>query len=113
MVRSKKLAGLALAAGLAIGGLTASTAAAAPPSCGGSGSMTTLTGTLTDGATYLIECPAGPWYGTLYLYSHGYVAPGQPNPAHDARDPVTHDWMLAHGYALAGSSYSTTGWAIQ
>ena len=40
MVRSRKIAGLALAAGLAIGGLTASTAstaAAASSSCGGSG----------------------------------------------------------------------------
>jgi pimeloyl-ACP methyl ester carboxylesterase len=114
MVRSKKLAGLALAAGLAIGGLTASTAAASAPSCGGSGTATTFNGTLPDGATYLIQCPAGAWNGTLYLYSHGYVVPGaSSNPAQDAGDPVTGGWMLGHGYALAGSSYSTTGWAIE
>jgi len=113
MVRSKKLAGLALAAGLTIGGLTASTAAAsAPSSCGGSGSVTALNGKLSDRATYLIQCPAGAWNGTLYLYSHGYVVPGAANPAQDVGDPVTGAWMLAHGYALAGSSYSTTGWAI-
>ena len=85
MVRSKKLAGLALAVGLAIGGVTASTAIASPSSCGGSGQITTFNGKLSDGATYLIECPAGGWNGTLYLYSHGYVNPGsKTNPAQDA-----------------------------
>lgn len=71
----------------------------------------TLTG-IIDGASYLIEVPAS-WNGTLVLYSHGYVAPGQPNPATDVGDPVTRGWLLAHGYALAGSSYSATGWALQ
>jgi hypothetical protein len=51
MARSRKLAGLALAASLAIGGLTASTAAASTSSCGGSGTMSTVNGTLPDGAT--------------------------------------------------------------
>jgi pimeloyl-ACP methyl ester carboxylesterase len=96
MVRSKKIAGLVLAAGLAAGGLTAGAAGAASASsssCGGSGSVTTVN-------------------GTLYLYSHGYVAPGSANPAQDVGDPVTAAWMLGHGYALAGSSYASTGWAI-
>jgi pimeloyl-ACP methyl ester carboxylesterase len=75
--------------------------------------VTSQTGALADGATYKIECPAGPWNGTLFLYSHGYVVPGSPNPAQDAGDPVTAGWLLGHGYALAGSSYATTGWAIQ
>ncbi|MGH3174954.1 MAG: hypothetical protein ACRDPF_13950, partial [Streptosporangiaceae bacterium] len=118
MVRSRKIAGLVLAAGLAAGGLTAGAAGAASASssgCGGSGSVTTVNGTLADGATYMLECPAGAWNGTLYLYSHGYVppVPGASNPAQDVGDPVTGAWMLAHGYALAGSSYATTGWAIQ
>ena len=71
-----------------------------------------LNGTLADGATYKIEVPAN-WNCTLFLYSHGYVAPGQSNPATDVGDPITGAWLLGHGYALAGSSYSTTGWAIQ
>ena len=115
MVRSKKIAGLVLAAGLAAGGLTAGAAGAASASsssCGGSGSVTTVNGTLADGATYLLQCPPGAWNGTLYLYSHGYVAPGSANPAQDVGDPVTAAWMLGHGYALAGSSYASTGWAI-
>jgi pimeloyl-ACP methyl ester carboxylesterase len=71
-------------------------------------------GTLPDGATFLIEVPAN-WNGTLFLYSHGYVVPGTANPAQDfaINDPATRFFMLASGFALAGSSYATTGWAIQ
>ena len=115
MVRSRKLAGITIAAGLIISGLAvgANQASASAPSCGGSGSVSTVNGTLSDGAAYKIQCPAGAWNGTLYLYSHGYVVPGSANPAEDAGDPVTAAWMLGHGYALAGSSYASTGWAIQ
>ena len=74
-------------------------------------SVTTHSGTLADGATYLIEVPAN-WNGTLFLYSHGYVVPGSANPAQDVGDPFTRFFMLSSGYALAGSSYATTGWAI-
>jgi pimeloyl-ACP methyl ester carboxylesterase len=114
MVRLRKIAGIVLTTGLAVGGFTASTAgtASAASTCGGSGSVTTVNDKLPDGAAYMIQCPAGAWNGTLYLYSHGYVAPGSANPAQDAGDPVTAAWMLSHGYALAGSSYSSTGWAI-
>ena len=73
--------------------------------------ITTKTGTLADGAKYLIEVPPN-WNGTLFLYSHGYVVPGSPNPAQDVGDPVTRFFMLSAGFALAGSSYATTGWAI-
>ena len=73
--------------------------------------VTTYTGSI-DGASYLIQVPPD-WNGRLVLYSHGYVTPGSPNPAQDAGDPVTKGWLLAQGYALAGSSYSTTGWAVQ
>jgi pimeloyl-ACP methyl ester carboxylesterase len=111
--RIRRLAGATLAAGLMIGGLTASTASASPAACGGTGAAQTRTGTLGDGATYEIQCPAGAWNGTLFLYSHGYVVPGSANPAQDVGDPVTGAWLLGHGYALAGSSYSSTGWAIQ
>ena len=100
------------AAIVALGLLPASSALASAGTCGGSGTVTTVTGTLPDGATYKIQCPAGPWNGTLFLYSHGYVVPGGTNPAQDVGDPVTGAWMLGHGFALAGSSYAMTGWAI-
>src|SRR6266404_2546149 len=75
--------------------------------------VTTKTGTLADGATYLIEVPAN-WNGTLFLYSHGYVIPGDSNPARDVAkgDLATHFFKLSSGFVLAGSSYATTGWAI-
>ena len=73
--------------------------------------ITTKTGTLPDGATWVIQVPAN-WNRTLFLYSHGYVTPGSPNPATDVGDPATGAFMLSSGYALAGSSYATTGWAI-
>jgi|SRR5690348_9529654 len=75
-------------------------------------SVNVITGTLADGATYRIEVPSS-WNGTLLLYSHGYVTPGSPNPAHDAGDPATGAFLLGEGYALAGSSYATTGWALE
>jgi pimeloyl-ACP methyl ester carboxylesterase len=73
--------------------------------------VTTRTGSFSDGATYLIQVPNN-WNGTLFLYSHGYVTPGSPNPATDVGDPATGAFLLANGFALAGSSYATTGWAI-
>src|SRR5260370_27883335 len=71
----------------------------------------THAGTLPDGATFLIEVPS-PWNGTLLLYSHGYVIPGSLNPAQDVGDPATGAFLLSNRFALAGSSYAHTGWAI-
>jgi pimeloyl-ACP methyl ester carboxylesterase len=99
-----------LAVGL--GAATPSLASAGSGSGACATTARTLAGTLADGATYKIEVPAN-WNCTLFLYSHGYVAPGEPNPATDVGDPITGAWLLGHGYALAGSSYATTGWAIQ
>jgi len=79
--------------------------------CGSAAAQQQITGTLPDGATYLIEVPSN-WTGALLLYSHGYVAPGAPNPALDVSDPYTRAYTLAVGFALAGSSYASTGWAV-
>jgi pimeloyl-ACP methyl ester carboxylesterase len=118
MPRTRKFAGISIAAALMLAAAGAGLAATqgvakAQETCGGTGTVKTVTGTLADKATYEIQCPAGAWNGTLFLYSHGYVVPGASNPAQDSGDPVTQAWMLSQGYALAGSSYSTTGWAIQ
>ena len=98
-----------LAAWLGPIGIGPALSSASAPAAGG---FRLLTGRLPDGATYRIEVPAN-WNRTLLLYSHGYVAPGSSNPAQDVGDPVTGAWLLGHGYALGGSSYATTGWAIQ
>jgi pimeloyl-ACP methyl ester carboxylesterase len=88
---------------LLVAGVTPRATAASP---------TTYTGSFPDGATYLIQVPED-WNGTLVLYSHGIVLPGNPNPARDVGDPLTGQYLLGHGYALAGSSYAATGWAVQ
>jgi hypothetical protein len=77
------------------------------------------TGTI-DGAAYKIEVPPG-WNGTLLLYSHEYRLPNAPNPAIVAPEPTPdglidarlEPLLLSHGYALAGSAYTATGWAVE
>jgi pimeloyl-ACP methyl ester carboxylesterase len=82
-------------------------------SCINPSGTNTLQGTL-GGAYYTIQVPSN-WNGTLVLYSHGYVFATSPllNPAPDAGDPLTGAALLKQGYALAGSSYSQNGWALQ
>src|SRR5438270_9270105 len=99
-----------------LGGLTFTTtrvAHAATNSCITPGGTNVLQGNL-GGANYTISVPSN-WNGTLVLYSHGYVFPNQPllNPAPDAGDALTRAALLQQGYALAGSSYSQNGWALQ
>jgi uncharacterized tannase-like protein DUF6351 len=98
--------------GLVLLVLLLATAIGAVPVARAQAATTTWTGALADGATWQIRVPAD-WNGTLLLYSHGYRAPGSPNPAQDVSDPVTGGWLLDHGFALAGSSYASTGWAIK
>ncbi|MDN0194006.1 hypothetical protein [Streptomyces sp. S.PNR 29] len=80
-------------------------AAAATPTTGH------IEGRLPSGATYTMDVP-GAWNGTVLLYSHGYTPAGAPNPARDAPDDATKALLLDRGYALIGSSYATTGWAV-
>lgn len=68
-----------------------------------------LEGTLPSGATWRFELPAA-WNGTVLLYSHGY-ARGPANPARHHAGAERPE-LLARGYALIGSSYARTGWAV-
>ena len=81
-------------------------------SAGAQVGLTTHSGRVPDGATYLIEVPPN-WNGTLFLYSHGYTNAGGPNPAVNNFDLLVRLYLLSHGYAQAGSSYASEGWAIQ
>ncbi|MFF7053774.1 alpha/beta hydrolase family protein [Streptomyces griseorubiginosus] len=74
------------------------------------GTTTHVDGRLPSGATYLMDVPAS-WNGTVLLFSHGYTS-GPANPAQDAPDEATKSLLLQGGYALIGSSYATTGWAV-
>ena len=75
------------------------------------GTMDARTGNI-DGSNYLFEVPAN-WNGTLLLYSHGYRFTGSAMTPQDSSDSVTGGALLNQGFALAGSSYSQNGWALQ
>src|SRR5215469_9070379 len=68
---------LTLLSGLLV--TTTRVAHAASSSCINPTGTNVLQGTL-GGVSYVIAVPSN-WNGTLMLYSHGYVFPGQPNPA--------------------------------
>jgi pimeloyl-ACP methyl ester carboxylesterase len=114
------LALVVLISGLAVTGSQSARAASSNCAVNSQTGVNTCTGTFADGANYLIQVPAN-WNGTLALYSHGYVfsinpITLQPVPlvqAPDAGDPLTAAALLGAGYALAGSSYSQNGWALQ
>ncbi len=72
---------------------------------------TSLSGRI-GAAQYEIDVPSR-WAGDLLLFSHGYVAPGSPNGVQAAPTADSKTWLLGHGYAIAGSSYSSTGWALE
>ncbi|TMC54811.1 MAG: hypothetical protein E6J20_02455 [Chloroflexi bacterium] len=71
----------------------------------------TFTGTI-GAAAYRIDVPAH-WNGTLFLYSHGYVAPGSVGQAQAAPSAEASDWLHNNSYAAAGSAYSSSGWALE
>jgi pimeloyl-ACP methyl ester carboxylesterase len=84
--------------------------ALAPLAAGAADPARHIEGRLASGASYVFDVPAA-WNGRLLLFSHGY-ARGPDNPARNvARNEE--DALLAAGYALAGSSYAHTGWAIE
>lgn len=63
---------------------------------------------LASGAAWSAKVPAN-WNGTLLLWSRGY------SPVAGAPDVVPPQWreaLLARGYALAGSNYGASGWAL-
>ena len=89
---------------------TATAAPALPATATTTPATTRVEGTLPSGATYLMDVPTT-WNGTVLLFSHGYTS-GPANPAQDAPDDATKALLLQGGYALVGSSYATTGWAV-
>lgn len=91
---------------------TATPATAAPPTCTNP-AVTCYAGTAANGSTFKAEVPPD-WNGTLLLFSHGYVPFFLPNPpAENADNRAIADHLLAEGFALAGSSYASSGWAVE
>jgi pimeloyl-ACP methyl ester carboxylesterase len=102
--RLKLVGAAATACALLAVGLAASPAAAA----GGE-----YTGELPDGTDWRAVVPDD-WNGTMLLYSHGYQPSfaGPRAPATVAPNPETEQLLLEQGYALVGSTYEATGWAV-
>ena len=65
-----------------------------------------------NGAVFHIRVPEN-WNGTLLVYADGY-SPDLPDPPDAAfgGGPVE-DYLLAQGYALAGSAFKNAGWAVK
>jgi pimeloyl-ACP methyl ester carboxylesterase len=68
-----------------------------------------LEGEIGPGALYSLDQPAN-WNGDLVIYLHGYTPPTSP-VALPANGPIR-DRLLAAGYAVAASSYSSNGYAV-
>lgn len=101
------LLSLSLVAGCTVGASGGGSHASSP----GAHSSRTLTGSL-QGASYIIQVP-GSWNGVLLLYSHGGGALTPNAAAENTIDPVTSTYLLEHGFALAGSSFRSSGWFIE
>jgi dienelactone hydrolase len=68
-----------------------------------------FTGVL-NGAPYKIRVPES-WNGVLLLYAHWYyIAPPLDT---EAAPPGMEDFLLSHGYALAGSRFQGSGWQVK
>src|SRR5690348_544407 len=72
------------------------------------------TGSAQDGSTFEIAFPAQ-WNGNLVVYAHGIDDPQEPLvvPSLDSDFAPFRDGMTARGYAVASSSWSTTGYAVK
>lgn len=105
--RRARLAPIAIA--LATGALLAVALPGLPAAAATAG----YSGTLPDGTDWRAVVP-DEWNGTLLLYSHGYQPSfaGPRAPATVAPSDETEQLLLAQGYALVGSTYESTGWAV-
>jgi hypothetical protein len=66
-------------------------------------------GVRPNGAGYRVEVPTS-WNGMLVMYAHGYRGEGAELTVNN---PSIRDWLLAHGYAWAASSYSTNYYDVR
>ena len=88
-------------------------ALALAPAASGQARPISVTGVHPSGATYAIEVPRN-WNGTLLTFSPGYGQGAGPQhlPADLGGEPAARNWLLAHGYALAGTRPYGDGWAV-
>jgi pimeloyl-ACP methyl ester carboxylesterase len=89
------------------------TGLAARPAAADDSTVRVYEGTLS-GADYRAEVPAQ-WNGTLLLWSHAAYRFGfSPTEIEVANQPITRQWLLEHGYAVAASKYDpVSGWVVK
>ncbi len=70
-------------------------------------------GATGPGSLYQIDAPAH-WNGDLVIYAHGIVEASLPVVLPSSQDgyAVLRDQLLASGFAVAASSYSSNGWSL-
>jgi len=70
-------------------------------------------GTTGPGSLFEIDAPAD-WNGDLVLYAHGIVQASLPVTPPTTQDGYTalRSRLLAQGFAVAASSYSSNGWSL-
>lgn len=70
-------------------------------------------GAIGPGSFYEIDVPAA-WNGDLVLYAHGIVQADEPvaPPANQDGYPLLRAALLAQGFAVAASSFSSNGWSL-
>lgn len=117
----KRLRTLAVAVAVAAGLVTAAPVGTGTPAGAVTGQgphqwpgRHTYTGAI-DGAEYRVETPQR-WNGTLILFSHGYIPAGAGFPPGITLTmrADTEQWLLDHGFALAGSDYrGRTGMLVE
>jgi pimeloyl-ACP methyl ester carboxylesterase len=66
-------------------------------------------GTSASGAKWVIDLPSQ-WNGDLVVYLHGYTNPAQPIAL--PNNGAIRDSLLALGFAVTASSYSSNGYAV-
>ena len=123
---NKKLVALSTSVFLAVGLAIVPTTAQAAMDCANLDGVKTCSGATSDGAKYVMMIP-DKYNGTMFLYSHGYrynqdvppvnytVASVTNNPLPtptpvSPTDLTVAQYLLAKGYAVAGSAYATQGW---
>ena len=63
------------------------------------------------GVTYRIKVPVD-WNGKLLMYAHGHTRSDPPTLVPFPIGSILEEGLLDRGYALAASSYSNAGWAV-
>ncbi|WP_264796966.1 S9 family peptidase [Arthrobacter mangrovi] len=83
----------------------------AAPATAAGGVTAEKRGSLPGGGSYVLFEPAR-WNGTLLVWNPGYGGSGAA-AASAGPSAAVNEWLLGKGYAIAGTTSSTGGWAVK